>query len=621
MGKRKRKPRHDDGTGDNEGIFSPADLTPTAVGGVGGSNPLSDARKAAGGGGGSKDGNKSSKRQRSQASSSLTPAERKIRELWHRKSGAGYALFVSYYGNQPDGVVAERTKSGEDEDTGIAPDASREGRKPSQQRGAGQSRAARRRKKKKKGGGDGDGDGPGEDQSPGSTMSSPLKPPPSISTSEEDSPLLRALALQPRSSHLRSYLKALSRPLPLTFRLRRNSSANEGSGDDGQLSEAQSKLVKTLSGDSFVHLVRPVPWAKDDSRTIYQSPRSANLSKSNLSSLSPELKDLLVQHSQNGSLARQEIGSMLPVLALAGGGWMKAEGRVLDMCASPGSKTLQAVEVVTDGGGKKASAKAKGRVVANDVHEARLASLRDAVSRSGLPPSLTSRIAYTNFDASVFPTPKSGRLFDAVIVDVPCSGDGTVRKDRHVLPMWGPGTGNALHGLQVRILVRALELVRAGGVVCYSTCSLNPVEDEAVVAAALSRINEGNDGADGRAAVELVEWPDDLLPRLRRRPGVKKWRIADYDAGAHGSSGGSKNNDGVGNGTDEQDDDNDDFGKLTWYDTFEDATEAFMPHAETTLWAPSPEVADDLKLERCVRLWPEDQDTGGFFVALIRKPF
>ena len=133
-----------------------------------------------------------------------------------------------------------------------------------------------------------------------------------------------------------------------------------------------------------------------------------------------------------------------PVLGLSMGGWLKKGSRVLDICASPGSKALQALEIV----GRT------GRIVANDVHPTRLETLKDAVQRAGLAPDLTCRIIYTNFDAGVFPTPQNKKLFDAVVCDVPCSGDGTIRKDKHVLPLWSPATGNSLHSLQVRLLTQ-----------------------------------------------------------------------------------------------------------------------------------------------------------------------
>jgi 16S rRNA C967 or C1407 C5-methylase (RsmB/RsmF family) len=292
--------------------------------------------------------------------------------------------------------------------------------------------------------------------------------------------------------------------------------------------------------------------------------------------------------SMNGTLARQEFGSMLPVLSLEAIGVMKRGSKVLDMCASPGSKTLQAVEIVVD----VTSEKKKGRVIANDVSSGRLDALREAVLRSGVPTELTNRITYTNYDAQNFPPPKSGKLFDAIICDVPCSGDGTIRKDPHILPIWGPSTGNSLHGLQLKILLRALELVKVGGVVCYSTCSVNPIENEAVVSAALREMNKDSN------AYQLVDLPASTLPGFIRRRGVDSWKVAFYN----------ENN---------LEKDDDDFGKLSFYESYDDALTAEVREASTSFW---PDLAiKERSLHRCTRLLPQDHDSGGFFFALIKR--
>ena len=70
---------------------------------------------------------------------------------------------------------------------------------------------------------------------------------------------------------------------------------------------------------------------------------------------------------------------------------------------------------------------------------------------------------------------------------MPCGGNGTIRKDKHILTMWSLNISSAIHGLYLKILLRALELVKVGDVVCYSICSLNPIQDESVVSAALGR--------------------------------------------------------------------------------------------------------------------------------------
>lgn len=71
-----------------------------------------------------------------------------------------------------------------------------------------------------------------------------------------------------------------------------------------------------------------------------------------------------------------------------------------------------------------------------------------------------------------------------------CSGDGTVRKNPGIWGKWSPADGNGLHSLQLRILLRAMDLLKPGGRLVYSTCSMNPAENESVVAAALNR-NKG----------------------------------------------------------------------------------------------------------------------------------
>lgn len=73
-------------------------------------------------------------------------------------------------------------------------------------------------------------------------------------------------------------------------------------------------------------------------------------------------------------------------------------------------------------------------------------------------------------------------LFDRILCDVPCSGDGTIRKAPDIWRRWTPGNGNGLHPLQLRIALHACQMLKIGGRLVYSTCTFNPVEDEAVVA-------------------------------------------------------------------------------------------------------------------------------------------
>ena len=73
------------------------------------------------------------------------------------------------------------------------------------------------------------------------------------------------------------------------------------------------------------------------------------------------------------------------------------------------------------------------------------------------------------------------------------AGDGTLRKAPDIWRRWGTGNGNGLHSLQLRITLRACELLRVGGRLVYSTCTFNPVEDEAVVAEVRTRRRRGGE--------------------------------------------------------------------------------------------------------------------------------
>lgn len=529
-------------------------------------NPLSDARKVQD----HSSGDGKTKKQ----SEPLSKADLKAKELWHRKSGLGFHLFVEYYGGQPMGVVYD------DSDLEASLSCGNANASLSKQ-GKGMSRAAKRRKKKN----------PQKQQGQKNKMEKSDDSNCSISSSSLSPKFEAALKDKPDCRLVTSMLSYMSTALPLTLRIRQPSFSSESLKRDAKL------LVEQLER-KYSHLIEPVQYDATKN-TIYQAKKNTALSKFSLGKISPDLKALIVNATASSLVARQELGSMLPVVALAGVGKLQYGSKLLDMCACPGSKTLQALEILATSPIQPPTRK-PGRIVANDVHPTRLDSLKDAVKRSGVSPSLTDRIVYTNHDASKFPTPKSGSLFDCIMADVPCSGDGTIRKDPHVLPGWMPSISNSLHGLQLSILKRAIKLLKVGGVVCYSTCSMNPIEDEAVVASALAWANRFEDGS-----AELLQWPDSALPGFKHRPGVDSWRVGSYHWGD-----GSKTN---------EDDDAEGLRRIQWYETFEAATSDNMPHASPSMWPSPHNSTSSINLKYCTRLLPQDNDTGGFFVALIKK--
>jgi 16S rRNA (cytosine967-C5)-methyltransferase len=177
-----------------------------------------------------------------------------------------------------------------------------------------------------------------------------------------------------------------------------------------------------------------------------------------VSALPPEqLEPLLAE----GVLTVQDPSAMLAAEALA-----PAPGEaVLDLCASPGTKTTQIVETMGD----------RGRVVACDRTQEKLQPLRQAVAARGLA-GVTVCLA----DAAAAAAPPGG--FDAALVDAPCSNTGVLARRVEVRWRLRPEDITELPRIQGELLARAAGLVRPGGRLVYSTCSLQPEENGEVVA-------------------------------------------------------------------------------------------------------------------------------------------
>ena len=165
----------------------------------------------------------------------------------------------------------------------------------------------------------------------------------------------------------------------------------------------------------------------------------------------------------HGWLHGQEEVSVLPGLALA----PEPGERVLDLCAAPGSKTSQLAALMDD----------RGTLVANDNNLGRLSALRHNCERLGV-----TNVAVTNQDGRNFSVkPFDVDTFDRVLVDVPCSCEGTCRKNPDVLEEWTLDHVESIAGIQKGLLRRAVQLTAPGGRVGYSTCTFAPEENEAVV--------------------------------------------------------------------------------------------------------------------------------------------
>lgn len=139
--------------------------------------------------------------------------------------------------------------------------------------------------------------------------------------------------------------------------------------------------------------------------------------------------------------------------------------RVLDLCASPGGKTLSLC----------AAAGPSGRVVASDVRRNRVRLLATTLERCRVE---NARVVHVPADG---PLPFRDHAFDVVLIDAPCSGLGTVRRDPDI--RWRRTAADLPRFAQAQegLLQRAANLVAPGGTVIYSTCSSEPEENEHVV--------------------------------------------------------------------------------------------------------------------------------------------
>jgi len=198
----------------------------------------------------------------------------------------------------------------------------------------------------------------------------------------------------------------------------------------------------------------------------------------------------------HGWLHGQEEVSALPARVLD----PQPGERVWDACAAPGSKTTQLAALMDD----------TGLVVATDNNLGRLSALRSNTERLGV-----TNVAVTREDARHHSIkPFGNEDYDRTLVDVPCSCEGTLRKNPDALEEWTLDHVTGIAGVQRDILGRAIEVTRPGGTVVYSTCTFAPEENEGVLDYVLDE-----------EPCRLVEFD---LP-LASSPGVTGWEGEEFD--------------------------------------------------------------------------------------------
>ena len=354
------------------------------------------------------------------------------------------------------------------------------------------------------------------------------------------------------------FTNILKTPLPISFRLT-GSRLHALDLKEYMKTKIFSKIENLVIDELPVNKPVALDWYPNQLAWMIDIPKTVM----RRSPLLKQFQNFLVSETQIGNISRQEAVSMIPPLVLDA----KPGHYVLDMCAAPGSKTAQLLESVME-----SEKFPDGLVIANDSDQKRAYMLVHQGKRLQTP-----CLMVTNHAAQEFPKIWMDHdsenpyylQFDRVLADVPCSGDGTLRKNKTIFATWNVNVANSLHSVQLSILNRGCELLKVGGRLVYSTCSFNPIENEAVVAAMLNK---------GEGAFRLVD-VSSKLKELKRKPGLTKWVVR-------------KN------------------GKF--YDEFledQELHQSMFP----------PKNAETLGLEKCIRVYPHLQNYGGFFVAVFEK--
>uniref|UniRef100_A0A8B9E884 tRNA (cytosine(34)-C(5))-methyltransferase n=1 Tax=Anser cygnoides TaxID=8845 RepID=A0A8B9E884_ANSCY len=330
-----------------------------------------------------------------------------------------------------------------------------------------------------------------------------------------------------------AFMAALREPLPATLRI---------TGYKSHAREIRHCLkdrffaeLRGLRVDGQeVEMPQPLSWYPEELAW------HTNLSRKILRK-SPQLEkfhQFLVSETECGNISRQEAVSMIPPLLLN----VNPHHKILDMCAAPGSKTAQLIEMLH---ADMNDPFPKGFVIANDVDNKRCYLLVHQAKRLNSP-----CIMVVNHDASSIPNlqidvdgKKEVLFYDRILCDVPCSGDGTMRKNIDVWKKWTTQNSLQLHGI-------------------FCICDIS-------------------------GALELADVSSEL-PGLKRMPGITKWKVMLKDG--------------------------------QWFEEWKDVPLNRQTQIRPTMFpVKDEEKLKAMNLERCLRILPHHQNTGGFFVAVLIK--
>lgn len=196
---------------------------------------------------------------------------------------------------------------------------------------------------------------------------------------------------------------------------------------------------------------------------------------------------------KNGMIYIQNLSSMIPALVLN----PQPDEKILDIAAAPGSKTTQIAALMHN----------SGEVTANDLSYKRLFKLRENLKQMGITNTKVLNLPGESFWKQL------PEYFDKTLVDVPCSMEGRIRcDDPKTYQDWSTKKIKQLSKLQKYLLRSAISATRVGGSIVYSTCTLSPEENEAVIAWVIEK-------AGGAITVEKID-----IPKLKLQPGITSWK-------------------------------------------------------------------------------------------------
>ncbi len=219
--------------------------------------------------------------------------------------------------------------------------------------------------------------------------------------------------------------------------------------------------------------------------------------------------------------------SLVPCLALD----PRTGETILDMCAAPGTKTYIISFLANN----------EARIVANDINKLRIRRLVSNINRFHISAEVSAvsgrKLKGSRNDAKGVYT-----LYNKIILDAPCSGEGMINKHKKMFESWSEKRIKILSKKQKKLIKRAFELLEKNGTLVYSTCTFAPEENEEVIDFLLKKFRN--------AKLENID-----MPNLNHANGLREWNGKEYSK----------------------------------------------------------------EIEKCLRIYPHHNSTGGFFVCKIRK--